>query len=85
MAASDIVSLHLPLTADTEGLIDRAALEREYALTVNPSTQILARRTVKPLDPGQTLTLTADIFNETGLAGSREAFAQAFTALAKEG
>ena len=29
-------------------------------------------------------SLTADIFNETGLAGSREAFAQAFTALARE-
>ncbi|MGA7544888.1 MAG: alpha-2-macroglobulin [Methyloceanibacter sp.] len=40
------------------------ALEREYALTVKPSTQILARRTVKPLDPGQTLTLTADIFTD---------------------
>jgi phosphoglycerate dehydrogenase-like enzyme len=25
-AASDVVSLHLPLTADTEGLIDRAAI-----------------------------------------------------------
>ena len=31
------------------------------------------------------LRFTADIFNETGLAGSREAFAEAFTALAKEG
>ena len=31
------------------------------------------------------LSLTADIFDETGLAGSRDAFAQAFTALAKEG
>ena len=30
-------------------------------------------------------SLTADIFNETGLAGSREAFAQAFTAMAQEG
>jgi len=29
-------------------------------------------------------SLTADIFNETGLAGGREAFAQAFTALARE-
>jgi heterodisulfide reductase subunit D len=30
-------------------------------------------------------SLTADIFNETGLAGSREAFVQAFTELAKNG
>jgi hypothetical protein len=29
-------------------------------------------------------SLTADIFNETGLAGSREAFVQAFTAMARE-
>jgi hypothetical protein len=30
-------------------------------------------------------SLTADIFNETGLAGPRESFQQAFTTLAKEG
>ncbi len=29
-------------------------------------------------------SLTADIFDETGLAGSRDAFAQAFTSLARE-
>ena len=40
------------------------ALERDYALTVKPATQILARRTVKPLAPGQTLTLTSDIFTD---------------------
>jgi alpha-2-macroglobulin len=39
-------------------------LEREYMLTVKPATQILARRTVKPLEPGQTLTLTSDIFTD---------------------
>ena len=37
------------------------------------------------IDEASVQSLTADIFNETGLAGSREAFAQAFTALAKEG
>jgi uncharacterized protein YfaS (alpha-2-macroglobulin family) len=36
--------------------------ERRYALEVKPSTQILARRTVKSLEPGQTLTLNADLF-----------------------
>jgi heterodisulfide reductase subunit D len=36
------------------------------------------------VDEASVASLTADIFNETGLAGSREAFAQAFTALARE-
>jgi Fe-S oxidoreductase len=35
------------------------------------------------LDEASVQSLTADIFNETGLAGGREAFAQAFTELAK--
>ncbi len=39
LAASDIVSLHLPLTADTKGLIDRAALNgmKRGAVLVNTS------------------------------------------------
>ncbi len=39
LAASDIVSLHLPLTADTDGLIDRAALSsmKPGAVLVNTS------------------------------------------------
>jgi phosphoglycerate dehydrogenase-like enzyme len=39
LAASDIVSLHLPLTVDTEGLIDRAALAgmKPAAVLVNTS------------------------------------------------
>ncbi|MDP1749763.1 MAG: (Fe-S)-binding protein [Reyranella sp.] len=36
------------------------------------------------VDEASVQSLTADIFNETSLAGSREAFAQAFTALARE-
>ena len=36
------------------------------------------------LEPGSVQSLTADIFNETGIGGGREAFAQAFTALARE-
>jgi phosphoglycerate dehydrogenase-like enzyme len=38
-AASDVVSLHLPLTADTEGLIDRAAIAgmKPGAVLVNTS------------------------------------------------
>jgi heterodisulfide reductase subunit D len=37
------------------------------------------------IDEASIQSLTADIFNETGLTGSREAFAKAFTALAREG
>jgi hypothetical protein len=36
------------------------------------------------VDEASVQSLTADIFNETGLAGSREAFTQAFVALARE-
>ena len=37
-------------------------LERSYALTVKPAAQILARRSVRPLAAGQSLTLSADLF-----------------------
>ncbi len=40
------------------------ALARNYALDVKAATQILARRTVKTLDPGESLTLSADMFTE---------------------
>jgi heterodisulfide reductase subunit D len=36
------------------------------------------------VDEASVQSLTADIFNETGLAGSRDAFRDAFTALARE-
>ncbi|MDP2334038.1 MAG: (Fe-S)-binding protein [Reyranella sp.] len=36
------------------------------------------------VDEASVQSLTADIFNETGLAGSRDAFARAFTGLARE-
>ena len=38
------------------------ALERSYALAVRPATQILARRTVKPLASGESLVLSNDLF-----------------------
>ena len=38
------------------------ALERSYALAVRPATQILARRTVKPLAKGESLDLSNDLF-----------------------
>ncbi|HEY9359451.1 MAG TPA: alpha-2-macroglobulin family protein, partial [Xanthobacteraceae bacterium] len=41
---------------------DGFALERSYALPVRPATQILARRTVKPLAKGESLSLSNDLF-----------------------
>jgi len=38
------------------------ALERSYPLDVRPATQILARRTVRSLAKGETLTLSKDLF-----------------------
>ena len=39
-------------------------LERQYRLTVRPSTQILARRTVSPLEPGASITMSNDVFSD---------------------
>ena len=38
------------------------ALERSYAMNVKPATQVLARRTVKPIAKGESLTLSSDLF-----------------------
>jgi len=37
-------------------------LERTYVLDVKPATQVLARRTIKPLAKGESLTLSSDMF-----------------------
>src|SRR5438105_3955142 len=37
-------------------------LERSYALGVKPATQVIARRTVRPLASGERLTLSNDLF-----------------------
>ena len=50
---------------------------------VAAARKFLANNGVR-VDENSVKSLTADIFNETGLAGSRDAFAQAFSALAKE-
>jgi alpha-2-macroglobulin len=39
-------------------------LERSYALAVNPATQILTRRTVKPIAKDESLTLSSDLFSD---------------------
>ena len=41
---------------------DGFALQRSYALDVRPANQILTRRTVQALAPGETLTLSKDLF-----------------------
>ena len=51
---------------------------------VAAARQFLSSNGVR-VDEASVQSLTADIFDETGLAGSRDAFARAFTALAKEG
>lgn len=40
------------------------ALTRHYALDVKPATQILARRTVRTLAKGESLTLSGDMFSD---------------------
>jgi uncharacterized protein YfaS (alpha-2-macroglobulin family) len=38
------------------------ALQRSFVLTVRPPAQILARRTIKPIAKGESLTLSSDLF-----------------------
>ncbi|MEA2991374.1 MAG: alpha-2-macroglobulin, partial [Alphaproteobacteria bacterium] len=64
-------SVTIPLTASAAGAAtiavrvtgpDGLALERSYPLAVKPATQILARRTVRPIAKGESLTLSNDLF-----------------------
>ena len=63
--------LALPLTASGVGNANLQVritgpegfeLARSYALSVRPSTQLLARRTVRPIAQGESLTLSHDLF-----------------------
>ena len=71
LAARQRNSVTVPLAASAAGTADVVvhiagpaglALERRYALNVRPATQILARRTVKPLAQGESLALSNDLF-----------------------
>jgi len=42
---------------------DSFELSRTYPLNVKPATQVLARRTVKSLEPGQSITVGSDVFS----------------------
>ncbi len=64
-------SIAVPITANAAGLgavkvsvtgPANFALARSYTLTVRSPAQILARRTVKPLAKGESLTLSSDMF-----------------------
>ncbi len=71
LAAKQRRALTVPVTASVAGpsTVSIAvsgpngfALERRYALSVKPATQILTRRTVKPIARGESLTLSSDLF-----------------------
>ena len=71
LAARQRSAVTVPLAASGSGVANVTvritgpagfAIERSYALNVKPATQILARRTVKPLARGESLTLSNDLF-----------------------
>ena len=71
--AKERKSATLPLTASAAGASEvivkvsgpaGLALERHYALNVRPATQILARRTVRPIAKGESVTLSNDMFSD---------------------
>src|SRR5262249_16541664 len=71
LAAKKRDSIAFPIAATTAGVSNvnvqvsgpgGFTLERTYALNVKPATQILTRRTVKPIAKGESLTLSDDLF-----------------------
>ncbi|HZC56471.1 MAG TPA: alpha-2-macroglobulin [Xanthobacteraceae bacterium] len=71
LRAKERGSVEIPITADKagSGAVKIAvsgpagyALERNYTLTVRPPAQILARRTVKDIAKGESVTLSNDMF-----------------------
>jgi alpha-2-macroglobulin len=71
LAAKQRAHVSVPVSASAAGAgtidvsvkgPDGFTLDRAYALNVRPATQILTRRTVRALAPGETLTLNKDMF-----------------------
>jgi uncharacterized protein YfaS (alpha-2-macroglobulin family) len=71
LAAKQRQHLALPLSATAAGTATMTvslkgpggfSVSRDYPLQVKPATQILARRTVKPLAKGESMTLSDDMF-----------------------
>jgi alpha-2-macroglobulin len=80
LAAGQRRAVTMPLAAPAAGsaaVIVRVsgpsgfALERSYAVAVKPAFQVLARRTVKPLARGESLTLSSDLFAELHQIGAK--------------
>src|SRR4030081_210280 len=73
LAAGQRTSMSLALDAGGAGMANLdvdikgpngLTLARHYALDVKPATQILARRSIRTLAKGESLTLTSDMFSE---------------------
>jgi uncharacterized protein YfaS (alpha-2-macroglobulin family) len=73
LAAKQRSAMPVPLTAPAVGTGNITvrvsgpggfALERNYALAVKPATQILARRTVRTVARGESVTLSTDLFTD---------------------
>jgi uncharacterized protein YfaS (alpha-2-macroglobulin family) len=71
LAAKQRTSLTVPVSSSSAGAVNVQveitgpngfALERSYALSVKPATQVMTRRTVKPLAKGESMTLSNDLF-----------------------
>ena len=71
LAVKQRTQLTVPLTAPAAGTgfvkvriagPQDFALERNYTLAARPATQILARRNVRPIAKGESITLNADMF-----------------------
>jgi alpha-2-macroglobulin len=71
LRAKERGAVTVPITADAAGSgtvrvgvsgPSGFALERSYAVAVRSPAQILARRTIKPLGKGESLTLSSDLF-----------------------
>ncbi|MBI4273664.1 MAG: alpha-2-macroglobulin family protein [Rhizobiales bacterium] len=71
LAAKQRTSITVPLSASAAGAATVGvsvtgpggfALARSYPLSVKPATQILARRTVRTIAKGESLTLSGDLF-----------------------
>src|SRR5262249_35139566 len=73
LAAKQRSSLSLALDASAAGTAtldvdikgpNGLTLARHYALDVKPATQVLARRSIRALAKGESLTLTSDMFSD---------------------
>jgi uncharacterized protein YfaS (alpha-2-macroglobulin family) len=71
LAAKQRLHVAIPLNASIAGTMKigvslqgpgNLAINRDYTIEVKPATQILARRTVKPVAKGESMTLSDDMF-----------------------